>query len=353
METVASIQWLKENSLYDKSKEISSILKKVLPNCLGIKDEKLLVIGDRGYQNRQIASLLSCAYYLAADDLNIDTKLILQDVKPRGEEAEGDVIRALESLDDGGILILSLSDKLGSLGDIGKSFRKYCLKRKFKFVSALSLGDLNSSSVNDIIQAIDINYKGLKMQQDNVKKILDEGNDIIIKTKAGTELYAEIKGRSALTSDGDYSLPGTGGNLPAGEVYIPPTKKVDGTVVIDGSARNHKHTNIIKDPITLFVEKGSIVSIEGGEEAKLLERTLEWASQNLKRPGSIRRIGEIGIGFNPNAKIIGSTLVDEKALGTAHIGIGSNYWFGGDVYAKLHLDQVFKNPEIEVDDKKI
>ena len=44
-------------------------------------------------------------------------------------------------------------------------------------------------------------------------------------------------------------------------------------------------------------------------------------------------------------------IVDDKTLGTAHIGIGSNYWFGGSIYAIIHLDQVFKNPAIYLDGK--
>ena len=42
-------------------------------------------------------------------------------------------------------------------------------------------------------------------------------------------------------------------------------------------------------------------------------------------------------------------VLDEKARNTAHIAIGSNYWFGGDIYTFLHLDQVMKNPKIYVD----
>lgn len=353
METVASVQWLKQNNLYEQAKEISQSLKHVFSTCLGIKDEKILVIGDNGYQKRQVSSLLAGAYYIAADGLRLNTKLILQDVKPKGSEAEEDVVNALSELDDRSIIIMNLSDKLGRLGEIGKSFRKYCIKRKFRFVSASSLGDLENSMVGEILNAININYKALQLKQDEVKNIMNKGSEIKIKTKAGTELYADIKGKTAMSADGNYTIDGLGGNLPSGEVYIPPTKKVQGTVIIDGSTRNHKHTNLIKDPVKLVIEDGKIVSIEGKEEAKLLERTLDWASKNSKKAGSTRRIGEIGIGFNPNAKIIGSTLVDEKVLGTAHIGIGSNYWFGGDVYSIIHLDQIFKNPEIEIDGKKI
>ena len=63
-------------------------------------------------------------------------------------------------------------------------------------------------------------------------------------------------------------------------------------------------------------------------------------------------IGELGIGFNPKINLMGAMVVDEKALGTAHIALGSNYWFGGDIYSISHLDQVFKNPLILFDGKE-
>ncbi|MFH1642678.1 MAG: aminopeptidase [Nanoarchaeota archaeon] len=353
METLPSLQWLRKQNLYGQCNILKSTLKKVFSNCLAVKDEKILVVGDKGYLRSHVSSLLAGAYYLAADELKLNAKLIIQNVKPRGQKADDDLINALTDLENGSIIIVNSSDKLGSIGEIGKSFRKYCLKRKFRFVSALSLGDLATSKVNDVVRAIDINYKELQIRQNQIKALLDDASEINITTDNGTDFSAEIKGKIALSSDGDYAISGLGGNLPAGEVYIPPTNNVDGTIIIDGSTRNHKHTNIIKDPIKIIVKQGKIESIEGKEEANLLNRTLDWASHHSKRPGGIRRIGEIGIGFNPNADIIGSTLVDEKALGTAHIGIGSNYWFGGDIYAIMHLDQIFKNPKIEVDGKPL
>jgi leucyl aminopeptidase (aminopeptidase T) len=50
---------------------------------------------------------------------------------------------------------------------------------------------------------------------------------------------------------------------------------------------------------------------------------------------------------------MGAMIIDDKTLGTAHIGIGSNYWFGGSIYAFIHLDQVFKSPMIYFDGKKL
>ena len=354
MDTIQSIQWLKENNLFELAEKTSFTLKKVFSSCLGITDEKVLILGDTGFTDRRIAPVLAGAYYFAAKSLNLNAKLILQPVKTRGADAEPDVIESLKSLEEKNVAFVNMSDKLGNLLDLGKSFRSYCEKKKHRFVSALSLGDLSTNMIDDVIAPIDIDYKPMQAKHEAVKKILDEAKEIHVKTKAGTDLYYNVEGMEAIAADGNYSLDGIGGNLPAGEVYIPCNgKNVHGKVVIDGSSRNHEHTTLINKPIVLKIEEGSIVEIEGGEEAETLKDTLKWASEHSTHPKTVYRIGELGIGLNPKAKIIGSTLVDEKTIGTAHIGIGSNYWFGGNIFAIIHLDQIFKDPEIEADGKKL
>ncbi len=39
--------------------------------------------------------------------------------------------------------------------------------------------------------------------------------------------------------------------------------------------------------------------------------------------------------------LIGYTPIDEKALGTYHIGLGMNHLFGGQNNCKFHMDFVF------------
>jgi len=354
MDTYESIQWVKERGLDEISQKYVNNIKNVFVPCLNVRDEKVLIIGDIGFEGRHISAILATSYYHAAQELKLNTKLVLQEVKPRGSVADLDVIQSLEGLEQGNIVVMCCSNKLGSIGSLGKSMRKYCVKKKLRFLSSMSLGDLTNKQLPDVISAIDISYKALQMRQKDVKEKLDNANVIHVKTKAGTDLVIDVTGMKAISADGDYGEEGGGGNMPAGEVYIPPNGKgVNGIVVVDGSSRSNARTLLIKEPIILTVEDGSVVKIEGGKEAKLIEDTIEWASKKSKHPGSLRRIGEFGIGMNPNAKIIGSTLVDEKVLGTAHIGIGSNYWFGGTIYSIIHLDQIFKDPDIYLDGVKL
>ncbi len=350
METVESIKWLKQHNLYEQASKVAVSLKKVFTPCLAVKNEKILIVGDVGYENRNVAALMSGAYYIAAEQLNLDAKFILQGVKARGDVSDEDVVRGLSELKPGNIIILNMSDKLGSIQELGKSFRRWVAKKSHRFVSAMSLGDLPTSNIDLITSAIDVNYRPLQIQHEEIRKKMDSAKDIRITTPAGTDLHYNKDGIKAIAADGNYTLPGTGGNLPAGEVYSPPNgKKVEGKVVIDGSSRTHEHTILIKKPIELKIENGDITEIKGGEEAKQLENTLKWAASVAKNPGNVKRICELGIGLNPKAQIVGAMIVDDKTLGTAHIGIGSNYWFGGTIYAIIHLDQVFKNPKIYLD----
>ena len=350
MESLESLKWLKEHNMYDLTSKVVISLKKVFTPCLAVKDEKVLIIGDIGYENRNVAAVLSGAYYLAAEQLKLDAKLILQNVKSRGDVSDEDVIRNLSELKTGNVIILNMSDKLGNILELGKSFRKWVAKKNHRFISAMSLGDLATSNIDLILKAMDVNYKPFQKQHELIRQKLEKTKEIHITTQAGTDLYYNKSGINAIAADGNYTIPGKGGNLPAGEVYAPPNgKRIEGKVVIDGSSRTHEHTILIKKPIELTIENGIITKIEGGEEAKQLENTLKWAASVAKNPGNVRRICELGIGLNPKASIIGAMIVDDKTLGTAHIGIGSNYWFGGNIYAIIHLDQVFKNPTIYLD----
>ena len=350
METLESLKWLKEQNLYELACKMALSLKKVFTPCLAVKDEKLLIIGDFGYENRHAAGVLSGAYYIAAEQLKLDAKLILQKVKSRGDISDEDVIRNLSELKGGNIIILNMSDKLGNIQELGKSFRRWVGKKSHRFISAMSLGDLATSNIDLILKAIDVNYKPLQAQHEEIRQKLEKAEEVHITTPAGTDLFYNKSGIRAIAADGNYTIHGSGGNLPAGEVYAPPNgKKIEGKIVIDGSSRTHEHTVLIRNPIELTIEEGIITEIKGGDEAKKLEGTLKWAASVAKNPGNIRRICEFGIGLNPKAQIIGAMIVDDKSLGTAHIGIGSNYWFGGDIYAIIHLDQVFKNPAVYFD----
>ena len=333
----------------DASKKLDIVFKR----CLNATNENILIVGDKGIAGQEISMVLSHAYYLTAKRLGFSCNMALQNQKTRGQEADENIVKALKNLRKNSIIIANQSDKMGSLNDLGRSFRKLCKEKGHRFISTSSLGYIYTEKIIDVINAIDIDYDEAIKEHAKLKEILDNGEKVHITTKAGTDLKIDIKGAKARSADGIYHEPGTGGNLPAGEVYIPPVN-ASGKVVIDGSSRNRFNTRLTnKNPITMKVVKGKVKKIIDGDNAHQLEDSLAWAESRAKYPERIRTLGELGIGLNKKASIIGTTIVDEKAYGTAHVAIGSNSWFGGRIKTIIHLDQVFREPVIEVDGERI
>src|SRR3989344_4702647 len=101
METLESLKWLKERNLYEAASKASASLKKIFTPCLAVTKEQILIVGDIGYENRNVAAVLSGAYYLAAEELKIDAKLILQEVKSSGDVSDDDAVSGLSGLKPG------------------------------------------------------------------------------------------------------------------------------------------------------------------------------------------------------------------------------------------------------------
>ena len=330
------------------------MFQNVFTQCLQAQREEILLVGDIGYPTRRVPALVLGCYLLAAKRLNLSHKFVVQKPKEVGENAEEEIVESLLGLPDNNVIVWALSGRVGSMSIVGNSFRKHAHKHNHRFISTPSLGVLRTSSFKDLVKAIDVDYASFKQTGRELKDKLDAGSEVKIATDKGTNLTFDIKLKKAIANDGNFTAPGSGGNIPAGEVYVPPRKKgVNGIVFIDACSRNVKSSIVVKEPIKMTIQEGVITNIEGGQEAKALEESLEWAEAHAKYPWGIRRIGELGIGMNPNARITESTLISEKMLGTAHIAIGSNYWFGGTIFAIIHLDQVFMKPKIWIDGEEV
>ncbi len=325
----------------------------ILKNSLKPKNEEILIVSDYGSPGKSIGSMLAYGYYHAAKRKGIKVSLLFQEVKKGFMHADEHIVDAMKCLDNGSIVILSLSNKLGRFGG-QKSFRNFCKAKEHRFISATGLGDMNSSYFDLFMETMNVNYSRLSKKGMKIKKIWDKAEEIQVKTVAGTDITFNVSGMESIANIGKYHEKGSGGNMPAGEVYIPPYgyEGVKGKVVIDGSMKTEDGTTLVDSPVTLTIESGRIVNMEG-KYVPLLERTFQRFEDRARYPYRVRHIGELGIGINPGAVLIGSMVMDEKVLGTGHIAVGSNYWFGGDIRTILHADQVFKNPTFYVDGKKM
>ncbi len=330
------------------------------------KGERVLIITNPVKDVQTI----SMALYDAVADSGASPSLVFQPVKTQMDLADDAVIHAMRSEPE---IIISISYlKLGK--DRFAMQHNYKLGKKsldhiFNFLQASKKmrGFWSPSVTTEMFEeTVPIDYARLGENCRKLKKIFDQAREAHITTRLGTDLMLGLGRRKAFTDDGDFSQPGRGGNLPAGEMFISPELgRGDGTLVFDGCISSDKGVIIIKEPIRATVKKNLITKVAGGAEARGLQETLDRARKNTRKfaaegriskkdlPAYLQNIcnlGELGIGLNEKAKIVGNMLEDEKVFRTCHIAIGSNY--DDDAKALIHLDGLVKNPTIEVRDAR-
>ncbi len=184
----------------------------------------------------------------------------------------------------------------------------------------------------------------------NLEKAFQGAVEIEIKTEKGTDLKFSIEGRKFLHDTGvitdDCYITGEPlVNLPAGELYIAPVENsANGVVVFDEVFLEGKR---VIDLLLKF-KNGKVIDFSAKEGADVFKEYF----QTLTLPGRI--MGEFGIGLNPYVKrFTGLSSIDEKAVGTVHIALGSNTVFGGRNFAENHDDFIIQNPTVIVKDRLI
>ena len=356
------------NSDFNFQKLIKSDLQLKRSAAVAVRDvlkikeeEKVLIITNPDDETLPVSQAL----FDASLDAGADPLIIIQKEKTQLDFSEEGVIGAIKTEPD---VVISISkNKLGKDRDAiaspyeheGKKYNNtfhYLMNGLKKCRSFWSPGITRDM----FIRTVPVNYDEMKKNSLYLKELLDKAVKVKVSAPSGTDIHIDITGREAMCDDGDFSNPGDGGNLPAGETFISPVVgKTEGIIAFDGSISTNSGDIIIKDPIIVSVEKGYAIEIKGSEEAERLNETIEKAEKNahlfekegklpegegMKYAKNARNIGELGIGLNPEAVISGNMLEDEKAFKTCHFAIGSNY--DEDAPALIHLDGLVKEPTI-------
>jgi aminopeptidase len=183
-------------------------------------------------------------------------------------------------------------------------------------------------------------------------------NKVYISDDYGTDFWISIKNRPLILDNGiitnDRISDGLlGGNLPAGEVFIPPHEKIGEGILYCPLTRDRFSNKIIKN-ITLPFKDGKLMieKVTADENLEELVNTFKQSEEidknsNLKELRTYN-VGELGIGCNPEiTKAIGYILTDEKINGSVHLAFGSNKMMGGTSISQLHWDFV-TTPEVNI-----
>jgi leucyl aminopeptidase (aminopeptidase T) len=349
------------------SAELQAAAKIAIQDSLKVKEgDQVIIITNPDPE----VSLISKALYDAALDAKGRPIIMYQPSKTQLDFAEPSIIAMFEAKPE--VVISMSAEKLGK--DQKGIVNPYVHQnKKWDNIFHLHMYGYKTcrsfwspgTTIDSFVRTVPIDYALLRKQCKAVKDVLDKAVAIHITAPAGTDVTFGLKGRLAFSDDGDFSAGGEGGNLPAGETFISPENNTaEGVIVYDGSISLHDKTILIQDPIYCKLEKGFITDISGGKggnntDAEALLETVTLGEKNAiefeaagkleKGAGAVyaknaRGIGEIGIGLNPKARIIGNMLEDEKAFRTCHFAIGSNY--DDDSPALIHLDGLVKEPTI-------
>ncbi len=183
--------------------------------------------------------------------------------------------------------------------------------------------------------ALNVDYKKLEIKTLEFKNKIVLYNLVQITNEKGTDIIVNFENAPISVDTGNLKKAGSFGNLPAGEVFLPPRlEKTTGRINVEF----YKGVRLSK-PSFIYFENGIVTKVEGDEAfVDSLNKIFEDERNRV--------IAELGFGTNEMAKNPFNVLEAEKIYGTVHIAIGDNSTFGGTNKASTHIDFVIFNPEM-------
>jgi aminopeptidase len=298
-------------------------------DCMGAKpEEKVLIVTD------SVRKDIGVPLYEAALELGCDA--IYMEMKPRirsGTEPPEIIADAMLSAD----VVLAVTQV--SLSHT-KSRKAAC--KKGARIASIPITEGDDALVMKMFATggMTADYKLMEKNIGRLLKRLKGSKTAHITTKLGTDVTVEFEGREWNSDTGLAMKKGDFTNLPGGEVYLAPIN-TNGKLVIDGSFGDW---GILSEPLELTIKDNFVVSTKGGS-SKELEKVFSELGHDA------RNMAELGIGMNPNAKLWGILLEDEKVGHTIHMALGNNASFGGNINVQIHYDGIVKDPTVMIDGK--
>ena len=220
--------------------------------------------------------------------------------------------------------------------------KTWCLTQ-FPTAGHAQLAGMSTEAYEDFVwDAVSLDWEAQHAFQAELVSILDDAEEVRIRSGEDTDLTMRVAGNTALNDDGEANLPG-------GEVFTAPVRdSVEGEVHFDLPL--YRYGREIEG-VRLRFEDGEVVSHAAERNEDLLAGILDTDE------GS-RYLGELGIGMNRQIdRFTYNMLFDEKMGDTVHMAVGSAYpeTVGGDNEVNEsaeHVDMIVDMSEdsvIEVD----
>ena len=166
-----------------------------------------------------------------------------------------------------------------------------------------------------------------------------------VTSPAGADVRVCIEGRPALEVTPIKKRGQMMGPVPlwAEVAFAAVEDKTEGRIIVDGIMLGIGLKGRVAEPIEWKIEKGRCVSIEGGPEAKALQKVIDGVE-------GATVIGEFA--FGTSEKSPHGSPSEKGLLGTVHFALGDNHnaYPGGQNVSVLHLDGNCLNASLMIED---
>ena len=296
----------------EREEALNASAEMVVKTCMEIyRHENVLIVADPS------TSLIGEALYLAASEIS---ERVLMVVMPKGRHHGEEPPRPVADL-------MRQQDVILAPTRYSLTHTKARLAATRQKARITTMPGMNVEMFTEGGMTAD--FASIKSEIAEVYGTMRRKKTLHITSPGGTDVTFDVNWRDwNLDDSGICNRPGMLTNLPAGKIFITPKEgSMEGIVVIDGAW----DADLVEEPITMNIEKGSVIDVTGGQEAAHLRQTFRDAAAKMKprERESVWGVAEFGFGMNPKARLLGNVLEDEKVLGTCYFTIGTQLAGGG------------------------
>mgnify|MGYP000112022253 CR=1 FL=1 len=165
----------------------------------------------------------------------------------------------------------------------------------------------------------------------------------------GTDVTFNLAGRQGNGLACTVSEPGDFTVAYCAEANVTPVPEgTNGRIVFDGSVPS-LGIGLLRDDVVVEIEEGQVTSIEGGGEAKKVERVWE----KYDDP-AVRQAAELAVGMNPNLTDVTGEFINDRGVdGVVHVGFGTSSNLGGENRTPLHFDVTLRSSTLALDGEPV
>jgi leucyl aminopeptidase (aminopeptidase T) len=327
-------------SLYEY--ELSKAADILARELFGLKPgETFMITADTGSDARVVDATASAAFTVGAKPM------VIWLASPLGVGKAADPMLPIESL-TGALL------GADAWGEFNNQWLLYSTpyERVVKENTKLRYLNLVGMDVDMMIRLVGrVDYPVLSKFLKRAYELTREAEHMRWTTPAGCEVEFDMSTDPNYLLDWDNGYADTPGvHMLAGQIGWPPVlDSINGLIVFDGSV--NPPCGKLKEPVSLTIEKGKVVKIDGGPQAREFESWLAGFNDPM-----MYQLAHACWGFHPGARLTGNVVEDERVWGATEWGlgnIGSCVIAPDGIPAASHTDGICLNTSAWLDGKQL